>query len=136
VGVHQDVRDRWILEQGLQRAQSQDLVEQLLDQETELLGIERRTLVREQLVDDRGDLAPKVRLGHLFDCGQVQLLKKPLVESRLEVEPAGQLFIALGLLPVMSNEFRSGRRAIGGTSAVLVVVGEAPKHRISPSHAA
>ena len=46
VAVDQDVGDRRVLEQGLERAQAQHLVEQLLDQEVELLGVERGRLAR------------------------------------------------------------------------------------------
>ena len=122
VRVDQDVGDRRILEQRLQRAQAQDLVEQLLDQETELLGVERRALGREQLIDDRGDLAPQVRLGDLLDGSQVQLLEQALVQARLEVEPAAQLIVLLRLVPVRSGEFRSRRRAILDERLLVAVV--------------
>ena len=52
VGVDQDVGDRRVLEQRLERAEAQHLVEQLLDQEVELARVERGRLVDQELADD------------------------------------------------------------------------------------
>ena len=65
--VDQDVGDRRVLEQRLERAEAEQLVEHVVDERLALDEAERHALVLavEQVLDDRADLRLGVRARHL-----------------------------------------------------------------------
>src|SRR5882724_6349698 len=102
VGIDQNVRHLGILHQRLDRAQAEDLVQHLPDQLLPLLEVERRRLLREEVVHHFAD-----RVHHL--------LPRELVEAR-QVEPLDQLAVdpALDLLEkVLLGAREQGGHALG-----------------------
>ena len=57
VGVDQDVADRRVAQQRLERPEAEHLVDQLAEQRVALAQAERRALLGEQLAEQRADLA-------------------------------------------------------------------------------
>ena len=75
-GIHQDVRDRRILDQRLERAQPEDLVEHLPDEHLALVEIERHDLLRQQVVHHFPN-----RLDHLLPVDLVEIREVEAVEE-------------------------------------------------------
>ncbi len=100
VAVDQDVGDRRVLEQGLERAETRHLVHDLGDEEVELPGVEGEALGDDPLRDDAVDLAAQLVGRQLLERGEVELLDQAPVQAHLGVE---ELLVR-----------RGGRRRHGG----------------------
>ena len=104
VAVDQDVVDRLILEQGLERAEARHLVENFRDEIVELLGVERQPLDQDILRHELLNVIADFLLGELFQRRQIDLLDQPAVQAHLGVEQlVGQQRIGGG-----------GRRGLAG----------------------
>ena len=79
IGVHEDVADRRIAEQRLERPEAEDVVEHLGEERLALGQAERRRLFREQQSEQRSDLA--------FGAGAIG------VGQRFEIQPIQQLLV-------------------------------------------
>ncbi len=82
--VHQDIADRRIGQQRLERAEAQNLVEQVLDQKLKYRGGHDPSAILKIAGGECGDLAAQVRAAHLVDDGEVQLLEQQVVQRALE----------------------------------------------------
>src|SRR5215212_6939721 len=83
VAVDQDVGDRRVLEQGLERAETRHLVHDLGDEEVELPGVEGEALGDDPLRDDAVDLAAQLVGRQLLERGEVELLDQAPVQAHL-----------------------------------------------------
>src|SRR3546814_8921358 len=67
VAVHQDVGDRRVLQQRLDRPEAQQLVEDVIDELRLLLAVQRLVLSDQQLAHHLADLAAELGRRHLVD---------------------------------------------------------------------
>ena len=104
--VDQDVADRRILEQRLQRTETRHLVENFRDEGVELMGVERQPLGHDVLRDELLDVRPHLVFGQLFQRRKVDLLDQLAVQPHLGVE-----------------EFVAEQRIIGGRRCLLLRLG-------------
>ncbi len=93
--VDQDIVDRVVLQQRLQRAEAGDLVVELLVQRLPFLAVQHHGHLFQRLAGDRGDLGPQVGFGGLVQRREVQVVQKPLVQLDLDL---AQPLLALALL--------------------------------------
>ena len=82
--VDQDVADRRVLEQHLQRPQAEGLVEHLLDQPLAFVAIQQRVFGVAQVLDDQADLAAQHVALQFADLGQVELVDQLAVDALFE----------------------------------------------------
>ena len=85
VAVDQDVGDGRVLEQRLERAQAEQLVEDVADQLLALGLIERLVLLGQLFVDDVADLRLDLLAGHFVERRQVDKVEQALVQLDLQV---------------------------------------------------
>jgi hypothetical protein len=88
VGVDQDVVDRRVAQDRLERSEAEHLIDELAVQDIALSHADRHAFFAEQLVDERLDLAfgaRAVRAGERFEVEAVQQL---LVNVGLELDVA------------------------------------------------
>ena len=100
--VDQDIADRRVLEQQLQRAEAERLVEHLVDEALALDAVEQRVFGVAQVLDDQADLAAQRVAFQVADARQVELV------DQLAVDEALQLLEALGALAIAAGR-RSSR---------------------------
>ncbi len=86
VGVDQDVADRRVAQQRLQRPEPEHVVEQLDEQRLALAEAERRALFGEQLAEQRADLALGARAIRLRQRLEVQPVEQLLVDAGFQLE--------------------------------------------------
>ena len=104
--VDQDVGDRRVLEQGLERPQSKKLVEDVADELLALSLVERLVLLRELLRDDIADFGLDLQARHLF--------------KRLQVDEVDQSLVKLDLELGMLVAFRESAGVANGDQAMLL----------------
>ena len=92
VAVDQDVGDRRVLEQRLERAEAEQLVEDVGDQLLALGMVERVILLRQLLGDDVADFRLDLLARHLFERLKVDEVEQTLVKLDLELG----MLVALG----------------------------------------
>ena len=95
--VDEDVADRRVLEQHLQRAEAERLVEHLVDEPLALHAVEQRVFGVAQALDDQADLAAERVALQVADARQVELVDQLAVDEPLE------LLEALVVLPVRAD---------------------------------
>ena len=83
VGVDQDVADRRVAQQRLERPEAEHVVEQLAEQRFALAEAERRVLFGEQLAEQRADLALGARAIGLRQRLEVQAVEQLAVDAGL-----------------------------------------------------
>ncbi len=83
--VDQDVADRRVLEQHLERAEAERLVEHLVDEPLALHAVEQRVLGVAQVLDDEADLAAQRVALQVADARQVELVDELAVDAALEL---------------------------------------------------
>ena len=71
--VDQNIADRRVLQQQLQRAQPERLVQHFVDQPVALVAVEQRAFGVAQMLDDQADLAAEHVAGQIADFRQVEL---------------------------------------------------------------
>ena len=86
--VHHDVADGGILEQRLQRAQAEDLVQDLLDQPLALGQRHRERLVEDQPLHHVADLPAHAVLVQVLELLRRERVQQLLVDLALDLEPA------------------------------------------------
>ena len=86
VGVDQDVADRRVAQQRLQRAEPEHVIEQLDEERFALAEAERRSLLGEQLGEQRANLAFGARAVRLRERLEVEAVEQLAVHARLEIE--------------------------------------------------
>ena len=82
--VDQDVADRRILQQQLERAQAERLVEHLVHQSFALGAIQERVFGVAKVLDDQADFPAQHVAGQVADARQVELVDKLAVDATLE----------------------------------------------------
>ena len=92
MAVDQDVGDRRVLEQRLERAEAEQLVEDVADQLLALGMVERVVLLGQLLGDDVADFGLDLLARHLVERLQVDEVEQPLVKLDLELG----VLVALG----------------------------------------
>ncbi len=85
VAVDQDVGDRRVLEQRLERPEAEQFVEHVVDQLLALGMVERVVLLGQLLEDDVADFVLDLLARHGFERGQVDEVEQALVQLDLEV---------------------------------------------------
>jgi hypothetical protein len=83
--VDQNVADRAVLQEQLQRTEAEGLVQHLLDQPLALAAIEQRLFLVAQVLDDEANLLAEHVARQLADAGQVELIDELAVDLPLEV---------------------------------------------------
>src|SRR5262245_8540337 len=83
--VDQNIADRMVLEQHLQRPQAKGLVEHLLDQALSLLSIEKRLFRIAQVLNNQADLAAEHVALQFTNTIQVELIDQLVVNAALEL---------------------------------------------------
>ena len=86
VGVDQDVADRRIAQQRLERPEPEDFVDQLAEQDVALAQAERRSFFGEQLADQRADLAFGARAIGVRQRLEIQPVEQLAVDVRLQLD--------------------------------------------------
>ena len=94
--VDQDIADRGVLEQQLERAEAERLVEHFLDQPLALAAVEQRVFGVAEVLDDQADLAAQHVAFQLADARQVELVDELAVDPALEVLEIGTLVLFAG----------------------------------------
>ena len=92
MAVDQDVGDRRVLEQRLERPEAEQLVEDVADQLLALGMVERVVLLGQLLGDDVADFGLDLLARHLVERLQVDEVEQPLVKLDLELG----MLVALG----------------------------------------
>ena len=92
MAVDQDVGDRRILEQRLERPEAEQLVEHVADQLLALGMVERVVLLGQLFGDDVADFSLDLLARHLLERLQVDEVEQPLVKLDLELG----MLVALG----------------------------------------
>src|SRR5207248_11549985 len=118
--VHQDVRDRRVLEQDLQRAEPERLVEHLLDQLLALDAVEERVLGVAQVLDDAADVAPHGVAGQVADAGEVE----PLDELRVDLPLQLVEVLAVAGAADRARAREAGNPARAGVAVEAVELGD------------
>src|SRR5262249_38210038 len=95
--VDEDIADSWVLQQHLQRAETEGLVEDLVDQPLPLHAVEQRVLGVAQAFDDEADLAAEGVPLQVADARQVELIDQFAVDQPLE------FFKTLGALALQAS---------------------------------
>ena len=85
ISVDQDIGDRRVLQERLDRPQAQQLVEDVANERLALLVVERLVLLRQFLVDDIADFGLDLLARHLVECLQIDDVQQPLVKLDLEI---------------------------------------------------
>src|SRR5690242_19894671 len=85
VGVHQDVVDRRILQQRLERAEAGHLVDDVGDDPVLLLLIELHPLGAHHFLDQLPDLVAEFLDRELLDRREIDLVEQPLMQPHLDV---------------------------------------------------
>ncbi len=85
VGVDQDVVDRGVLQQRLQRAQSKHLVQHFVGDTVALTGAERNSLFAHQRKDHGQQGLPRPRVLHEQQLLEIDLLDQLAMDSRLHL---------------------------------------------------
>ena len=93
--VDQNIADRRVLEQQLERAQAERFVEHLVDQPLALGAIEQRVFGVAEMLDDQANLAAQHVAFQLADARQVELVDQLAVNASLQVFE----FDAISILP-------------------------------------
>ena len=83
--VDQDIADRMVLEQHLERPQAERFVEHFLDQPLALAAVEERLFGVAQVLDDQADFAAEHVALQLADAVQVELIDQLVVDLALEL---------------------------------------------------
>ncbi len=127
VRVHEDVVDRRVGEQRLQRPEAQHLVQQFVDQLLELLGAHGLAFVGEGLRHETCHFAPQLVGLDFFDHGQIQTVQQHIVQPAFQFQPRDQF-------PVEIRRFnahcRCGRaaRKLNDLGARAVLPDECAEH--------
>jgi hypothetical protein len=93
VRVHQDVVDRRVCEQWLQRAETQHLVQKLVHAHLERLGPHRIAFLVQHLRDQRRDPAPQFLGLDLVDDGKVEPVEQDIVQVAVQLQPRQKLAV-------------------------------------------
>jgi hypothetical protein len=88
VGIDQNVGDRVVLQERLERPEPEEFVEDFVDQLVALAQVERPVFLDQQLADHLADLPAKLLGRHLVDDRKIEHVEQALVQRDLEV---GQL---------------------------------------------
>ena len=86
VAVDQDVVDRRVLEQRLQRAEADHLVDDVVDQRVELGDVDRHALLARLFRDEIMHLAAHLVLGQALQRDEVDLLDQHAVDARARID--------------------------------------------------
>src|SRR5204863_2810917 len=86
VGVDEDVADRRVAEQRLQRAEPEHIVDELDEQRLALAEAERRVLLGQQLGEQRADLAFGAGAVRLRERLEIEAVEQLAVHARLQIE--------------------------------------------------
>src|SRR5262245_66637817 len=132
VRVDQDVRDRRILEDRLDRAEYRELVDDLVDEIAYLLRVERNALGRDVLADEILDLMLQLGARNSLDVRQVELVDQAVVQSHLRFEELGGLQQA-GLSRILALDRAGDVSAAWGPLGTAVSVVPREAHRRSPN---
>jgi hypothetical protein len=115
VGVDQDVGDRVVLQQGLQRAESRELVQDLLGEPIALGVVELRVLLVQELLDALAPLLAHVLRRPALEASRIGRVEQALVQGDLELRgaalrlPQRQTFQHLGVQPRLGRRSRRRR---------------------------
>ncbi len=82
--VDQNIADRMVLEEHLQRSQTKRLVEHLFDQAFPLVAVQERLFRVAQMFDDEADFAAQHVAFQFADFGQVELVDELAVDAAFE----------------------------------------------------
>ena len=123
MSVDQNIGDRRVLQERLDRPEAQQLVEDVADESLALLVVERLVLLRQFLVDDIADFSLDLLAGHLVECLQIDDVQQPLVKLDLEIGvrvPVGERSrVADGDNAKLFGRFDLGLDRIAATLAYL-----------------
>ena len=119
--VDQDVADRRVLQQQLERAEAERLVEHLFDQPLALVAVEQRVFGVAQVFDDEADFAAQHVAFQVAHARQVELVDQLAVNRRLRSSNSTDLDSSV-LRMVAGLHDRLGHREIGGLRVEMAVV--------------
>ncbi len=112
VGVHEDVVDRRVRQQRLQRPEAGDLVDHLVDQLVQLLRAHRAVLARQEALHEPQDLAAQILLPDLVDHREVQPLEQLVMQAALQLQPFHEAAVG-GRVPARRQLAQGGRDGQG-----------------------
>ena len=130
VAVDQDVGDRRVLEQRLERAEAEQLVEHVADQLLALGMVERVVLLGQLLGDDVADFVLDLLARHLVERRQVDQVEQPLVKLDLEVGVLVALGEGAGIADASPARWSSHGRSALSLGRHLVACGLRTCHMI------
>ena len=113
VGVDQDVVDRRVAEQRLERPEAEDVIEDFGEQGFALAQVDRRRLLGEQLAEERANLTLGARAIRLRQRFEVQPVEQLAVHVRAQLEVLRTR--ALGPRCRGNDRFRSHGRCGSGS---------------------
>ena len=144
--VDQDVADRRVLEQQLERAEAERLVEHLVDEPLALAAVEQRVFGVAQVLDDQADLAAQRVAFQVADARQVELVDQLAVDAPLELFELGFLDPSAiggrcvgefghGVVPSSTASDASGARSVGaGICSQVRAMRQAPTECARQKH--
>ncbi len=106
--VDHDVGDLLVLEQELERSESERLVKDLVDEPLSLVAVEQRVLGIAEVLDNAADLVPERHGVHLADPVHVEPVDQAHVDVPLE--DLVRLLGGVGLLGQLTPGGSGGRR--------------------------
>ena len=98
VRIDQDVADRRIRKQGLDRTEPGHFRDQFVDEGLQLAGIERHALLADVLRDHLGNCPPQFVVGDVFDGREVDLVDELSMQAHFRIEDAPRDAERVGLL--------------------------------------
>ena len=123
--VDQDIADGRVLEQHLQRAEAERLVEHLVDQPLALHAVEQRVFGVAQVLDDQADFAAQRVAVQVADARQVELVDELAVDEPLE-------FLEIALFRLAGSQRASQFRHRGKSVCKRELPSHGPKHGNGP----
>ena len=130
VGVDQDVVDRGILQQRLERAEADHLVDDVVGDLHLLALIQLHPLGLEQLGDQASDLLPERLERQLLDRGEVDLFQQALMQPHLDlgIDAIGGVHLRLSRIDRTVERRLGLDRLLGALAAGSGQPGEARQH--------
>ena len=108
--VDQDIADRRVLQQQLERSEAEGFVEHFFDQPLALLAVEQRVFGIAEVLDDEPNFAREHVAFQLADAGQVELVDELAVDAAFEFFKLGigRFFVrASGKIDCLGHGVRS-----------------------------
>jgi hypothetical protein len=85
VRVHEDIGDRWVFKQRLQRTEAENFIEDLLGKTIPLGHADRKMIFAENTLESRLNFSPEFLPAFRFNCVHIQDVEKLLVDAHFEI---------------------------------------------------